>query len=140
TFLAKVWNAGTGVGKLVLPGPRGLSPLPPQFGLAVSISPDGKFLAAINTGEPGITIWDLPDQKVLTRLPDKRFLTCFQFSPDGKTLATGSFSGVVNLWDVTTGGEPLLRIKAHSDPVFAAAFCREVDILVIASQDQTVKL
>ncbi len=139
-FLAKVWDAGTGEEKLVLPGPGGVSPLRPEFGLAVSISPDGKFLAAMDPKGQGITIWDLLAKKVLTRLPDERYLTFLQFSHDGKTLATGSFSGVVNLWDVTRGGEPLLRIKAHPDTVFAAGFSPDGNLLATASDDQTVKL
>jgi WD40 repeat protein len=118
TFLAKVWDAGTGKEKLVLPGPGGFSPLGPEFGLAVSVSPDGKLLAVIDQKYAGIdpeyagtiyagTIWDLPAQKVLAHLPGP--LTFLQFSRDGKTVASGSFRGVVNLRDVTDG-KPLLRI------------------------------
>src|SRR5205823_7242133 len=67
-FLEKVWDAGTRKEKLVLPGPSGLSPLGPEFRLAVSVSPDGKLLAVIDWEYDG-TIWDLPAQKVLAHLP-----------------------------------------------------------------------
>src|SRR6266511_2627169 len=60
TFLAKVWDADTGEEKFVLPGPGGRSPLGPEWGLAVSIGPDGKLLAVIDPEFQGITIWDLP--------------------------------------------------------------------------------
>jgi WD40 repeat protein/predicted Ser/Thr protein kinase len=140
SFLAKGWDAGTGEEKFVLPGPGGPNPLGPEFGLTVSISADGKHLAVIDPKFQGITIWDLPAQKVLTHLHEERPLTFLQFSRDGKTLATGSFSGLVNLWDVSTSGGPFLQIQAHRDPVVAAGFSPQGNILATASEDQTVKL
>src|SRR4029079_9097805 len=70
--------------------------------------------------------------------------TCVQFSGDGKTLATGSFDGVVKLWDMTTLGAtlqtPPFRIAAHSATIFAAAFSPAGNILATTSDDQAVKL
>jgi WD40 repeat protein/predicted Ser/Thr protein kinase len=143
-FLAKEWDVATGKEKLALAGAGGLSPLGPEFGLAVSISPDGKLLAAIYTNYDGITLWDVPAQKVRARLPLPERLTLVRFSRDGKTLAVGNFRGAVDLWDMTTldakPQKPPFRIAAHTATVFAAAFSPAGNMLATTSDDQTVKL
>jgi WD40 repeat protein/tetratricopeptide (TPR) repeat protein len=43
------------------------------------------------------------------------------FSPDGKTIATGSVDKTVRLWDLATG-QPIGPILRHAGPVFSVAF------------------
>ena len=62
------------------------------------------------------------------------------FSPDGKTLVSGSRDNTVRLWDVKTGesiGKPL---TGHEDAVYSASFSPDGKTLVTGSSDGTVRL
>ncbi|WP_103512662.1 caspase family protein [Streptomyces sp. SM13] len=78
-----------------------------------AFSPDGRLL---------VTVWSR-DVTVFRVLPRGRvevlaewpatasFFTDVVFSPDGRRLATSSFNGVVDVWDITDPGEP---VREHS--------------------------
>ena len=59
------------------------------------------------------------------------------FSPDGKTLATGSFDNTVKLWDTSSC---IATLEGHLASVSAVAFSPDGRTLATSSLDSTVKL
>ena len=61
------------------------------------------------------------------------------FSPDGKTLATGSYSHIIRLWNVLsrTG---MAALTSKNGAIYATAFSRDGKTLAAGSADGTVRL
>jgi len=90
---------------------------------------DAVFAAAAQINQPIATIRDIASGKPAT----------VKFSADGKTLAVGTASGNVTLWDVAYARK-LGGNKGHADTVTALAFSPDHQTLASGSLDGTVVL
>ncbi len=59
------------------------------------------------------------------------------FSPDGQTLASGSWDGTIIRWDLATG-QPHTTLKGHRDRVSSVAFSPDGQTLASGSTDTTI--
>ena len=61
------------------------------------------------------------------------------FSPDGPTIASGSWDKTIKLWDAASGRE-LRTLQGHTDGVDSVAFSPDGRTIASGSSDKTIKL
>jgi len=77
--------------------------------------------------------------EVVLRMEHSGSVNSVAFSPDGKTVLSGSYDHTLKLWDVATGYE-IRTLVGHSGEVTSVAFSPDGKTALSASADATLKL
>lgn len=104
----------------------------------ITFSPDSRYLTIANMeGVP--QIWDLTTQtKTISLMGHKSPCDGVAYSPDGDLLATSDDTGVIKIWETSSGKE--LFSLTHSGNVHSIAFNPAGIKLASASENGTIKI
>ncbi len=106
----------------------------------LAFSPDGRLLAAADNNHHTISLWDVAaHEKAGTLTGHKFFVRSISFSPDGQTIASGSFDRTVRLWDAATHTN-LATLYGHTDDVRSVSYSPDGSTVASASSDGTIRL
>jgi WD40 repeat protein len=104
---------------------------------AVAVSPDGKLLATTAGMDETVILWDLATSRPIQQL--KARANRLAFSPDGKSLCTGSPDGQFTFWDLRRY-QAAATFDAYRAQIAGLAFAPDGSLLVTSGTSGPVRL
>jgi len=84
---------------------------------------------------------DINDMSIQTLKGHKDWVRSVAFSPDGKTIASGSCDNIIKIWTKKSDAWELIQdLTGHKDCIYSVAFSPDGKIIVSGSWDKTIKI
>ena len=98
------------------------------------LNQSGTRLTALNGG--GVDIWDLTQEPPVRKQIKLLLAVCAAMSPDGRTVAVGSWTNLLGLFDADTGRQ-LAPLSGHAEALQSVNFSPDGRRLVSTGSDKT---
>jgi WD40 repeat protein/predicted Ser/Thr protein kinase len=128
----RVWEIATGRTLGSLQGPK-----PPLR--CTKIGPRAQRLVVTHEMEDFARLYEVASGREIRLTGHRDFISGAAFSPDGKTVATGSMDGTIKLWDCGTGRE-LAQLPGHLQETTDVAYSPDGKTLASVGHKESIKL
>jgi RNA polymerase sigma factor (sigma-70 family) len=106
---------------------------------SVALSPDGKLLATASRHDrQSLRLWEIATGREICVLRGSFGAEFTVFSPDGQSLASAGFGGVIGVWDAATGNKRH-HFQAPEAVTNAIVFASDGRTLISAGIDPTIR-
>jgi len=100
---------------------------------------ENKFIYAFSNGIVAREINSKGSSIVFERYEHTKEVNSVCYSPDGKTIASGSADKTIRLWNAQTGA-PIMTLTGHEDAVLDVCFSPDGKTIASGSSDKTLRL
>jgi WD40 repeat protein len=130
---ARLWDASTGQQiRSFAGGSQG-----PMH--SVAFSPDDHFVLTSGWWDNTARLWDIATGRRVRSFVHTAAVESVAFSPDGKSVVTGSLDHTARMWDTATGNQ-IREFDGNMDAVLSVAFSSNGRFVVTGSRDNTARL
>ena len=105
---------------------------------ALVFSADSKTLASSSGNE--IRLWDANTGNLIGSLDSVKNVGALAVSPDGKTFASGSWEGLIQVWDLAPTFQVQSTFTGHQGAIYVLMFSPDGKTLASGSNDGTILL